>query len=275
MRSRAERESGLTSGPGNATDPSPSAGTPERQVADILPIEADPERARGVVADVPFWFHTFALNRAEGIYTPGVAVDHRYRLPFLPARFAGLRVLDVGTLDGFYAFVAEARGAERVLAVDSEQYVEWVRARWGLELEGGEGFRAISGLIGSRVEYRRLDAFDLERSEEKFDFIFCFGILHRVESPLGLLRILHGRLGDGGRVLVETYGVADDDGSPAIRVHAPGEVYDGDDFVYWGFSAAGLARLGVIAGFARFEAYDAPVIDGHPRVIGALEESAS
>src|SRR5437016_7422927 len=115
----------------------------ERQVADLLPIEVDPALARATIESVPFWFHTFALNRAEGIYTPGVAVDHRYRLPFLPTSFAGLRVLDVGSFDGFYAFVAEARGATRVVAVDSEQHVDWVRARWGVELDGGEGFRAI------------------------------------------------------------------------------------------------------------------------------------
>ena len=132
--------------------------TPEQEVAEILPIEVDPASARRVLGEVPFWFHTFALNRAEGIYTPGVAIDHRYRLPFLPASFATLRVLDVGTFDGFYAFVAEARGAERVLAVDSEQHIEWVRARWGCELKGGEGFRAIAELLGSRVEYRRMEA---------------------------------------------------------------------------------------------------------------------
>jgi hypothetical protein len=62
--------------------------TPEQEVADILPLEVDPVSARRVLGEVPFWFHTFALNRAEGIYTPGVAVDHRYRLPFLPASFA-------------------------------------------------------------------------------------------------------------------------------------------------------------------------------------------
>src|SRR5207249_76653 len=45
----------------------------ERQVADLLPIEADPALARTTVETVPFWFHTFALNRAEGIYTPGAA----------------------------------------------------------------------------------------------------------------------------------------------------------------------------------------------------------
>jgi predicted nicotinamide N-methyase len=107
--------------------------TPEQEVADILPLEVDPVSARRVLGEVPFWFHTFTLNRGEGIYTPGVAVDHRYRLPFLPASFATMRVLDVGTFDGFYAFVAEARGAERVVAVDSEQHVAWVHARWGIE----------------------------------------------------------------------------------------------------------------------------------------------
>ena len=43
-----------------------------------------------------FWFHTFALNRAAGLYTPGVARDHRYRIPALLACFDGLRADDVG-----------------------------------------------------------------------------------------------------------------------------------------------------------------------------------
>ncbi len=35
----------------------------ERRVADLLPIEVDPEFARATLEEVPFWFHTFALNR--------------------------------------------------------------------------------------------------------------------------------------------------------------------------------------------------------------------
>ena len=201
------------------------AETPEQEVADILPLDVDPAVARRVLGEVPFWFHTFALNRAEGIYTPGVAIDHRYRLPFLPASFATLRVLDVGTFDGFYAFVAEARGAKRVVAIDSEQHVEWVRARWGSEPEGGKGFRTIARLLGSRVEYRRLEASRLDELGETFDFVFCLGILHRVTDPLGLLRLLRARLADGGHVLLETYGINHEDGSsPYIRVHRPGDV---------------------------------------------------
>jgi hypothetical protein len=56
----------------------------ERQVAGLLPIEVDPVLARATVDAVPLCLHTFALNRAEGIYTPGAARDHRYRVSTLP-----------------------------------------------------------------------------------------------------------------------------------------------------------------------------------------------
>jgi predicted nicotinamide N-methyase len=102
----------------------------ERAVADALPIGADPDEAARVLGRVPLWFHTFALNAAHGLYTPGVARD-RYRMPIVPASFAGQRALDVGTFDGFYAFLAEDRGAARVVAVDNEQYVAWVKGTLG------------------------------------------------------------------------------------------------------------------------------------------------
>ena len=242
----------------------------ERAVADILEIEAAPAAARAVLEAVPFWFHTFALNRHDGIYTPGVARDHRYRIPALPERFDGRSVLDVGAFDGFYAFLAESRGARRVVAIDNEQYRLWVRARWGSELRGGEGFRAIHALLASSVEYRRLDAFEMGALEEVFDLVYCFGILHRVESPLKLLRLTRERLAPGGRVLVETYGSAGPDNGPAIDVLAPSAVYPGDEYVYWGFSAAGLEGLAAHAGFASVEVIDRPMVDGHPRILAAL-----
>ena len=243
----------------------------ERAVADLLPIEADPADARRVLDEVPYWFHTFALNRAEGIYAPGTARDHRYRVPAIPEDFGGLSVLDVGAFDGFYAFLAEARGARNVVAVDNEQYVHWVRDRWGVELSGGEGFDAIKRLLGSSVSYRRLDAFDLGRLGGGFDLAFCFGILHRVEAPGRLLEVLRRSITGRGRVLLETHGVFEhpDDGDPIHR-YEPGEVYPGDQYVYWGFTPAGIDLLARRAGYAGFELVDSPLVDGHPRIIGTL-----
>jgi hypothetical protein len=116
-----------------------------------------------------------------------------------------------------------------------------------------------------------MDAFALAGLEERFDFVFCCGILHRVENPLGLLRVLRGRTVSGGTVVVESYGLgAGDRNGPAIRVSEPGEVYSGDDFVYWGFGEAGLERLARIAGFAGVESLATVEVDRHPRIIGRL-----
>jgi tRNA (mo5U34)-methyltransferase len=254
----------------------PSEGPPEptaaeRQVADLIPIEADPEIARAVLDRVPLWFHTFSLDGSKELYTHGVARDHRYRIPALPEDFGGMSVLDVGTFDGFYALLAEHRGADRVVAVDNEQYRLWVASRWGVELEGGDGFRAIHRLLGSAVEYRRMDAFELDHLQERFDLVYCFGILHRVENPLGLLRVLRGRTASGGSVLVETYGVRPEDrDGPAIHVSEPGEVYARDEFVYWRFGDTGLERLARIAGFSRAESLIDVQVAGHPRIMGRL-----
>jgi SAM-dependent methyltransferase len=139
-------------------------------------------------------------------------------------------------------------------------------------LQGGEGFRAIGELLRSRVQYVRGDAYALADSGERFDVIFCFGILHRVENPLGLLRVLGGRLAAGGRLLVETHGIARDAGVDAgtIVVQRPGAVYAGDDYVYWGFGAGGLSALASLAGFARVKIDATPTIDGHPRILATL-----
>ena len=166
----------------------------EHEVADELPIECGLDVARRLLETIPFWFHTFSLNKGEDLYTPGEARDHGYRLASIPESFEGMSVLDVGAFDGFYSYLAEHRGASRVLAVDNEQYRHWVKDRWGIELRGAEGFDAIGGLLDSKVEYRRMDALGVADIEERFDFIFCFGILHRVEDPLGLLKVLAGRL---------------------------------------------------------------------------------
>lgn len=244
----------------------------EREVAEEVPIDIGADQAERVLRSVPLWFHTFALNPDRGLYTPGKARDHGYRLASIPDSFDGVSVLDVGTFDGFYSFLAERRGAARVLAVDSEQYVRWVRDRWGIELTGGEGFRAIHRALGSEVEYRRMDAFQIAGIEERFDFIFCFGILHRVENPLGLLRVLVSVLKAGGQILVETYGIVDDAGDKdgALYVPNPGAVYANDHFVHWQFSSTAIANLAASIDGLSFDVHAMPLVDGHPRIIGTI-----
>src|SRR5437899_5860373 len=253
-------------------EPIPETSAAERVVADVQAIGAPAADAEHVRDSVPLWFHTFVL--APGIYTPGIARDHGYRLAVLGAdRFAGRSVLDVGAFDGCYSLLAEVRGARRVVAVDNEQYVDWVRARFGVTLTGGVGFRAIARLLASRVEYRRMDVLDVRELGERFDVVLCFGILHRVTNPTALLRALADVLATGGEVVLETYGSRLTADSPAIEVHDPGDVYARDDFVYWGFSPEGLRRLARIVGLDEVEIVDELEIDGHPRILAVLRAS--
>ena len=177
-----------------------------------------------------------------------------------------------GTFDGFYAFVAEARGAKRVVAIDSEQHVEWVRARWGSEAEGGEGFRddrtSCSVRVSSTAVWRRQGSTGWARRSTSSS---ALGSSTASTDPLGLLRLLRARLADDGRVLLETYGIEHEEGNSSyIRVHRPGDVYADDEFVYWGFGAEALRRLAELAGFTGFQLHAAPIIDGHPRIIASL-----
>jgi hypothetical protein len=89
---------------------------------------------------------------------------------------------------------------------------------------------------------------------------------------VGLLKVLRRRLSAEGQVLLETYGSPDRmlDAPATIHAYEAGEVYARDDFVYWGFTPAGLDALACNADFEGFELIDAPVIDGHPRVLGGL-----
>ena len=51
-------------------------------------------------------------------------------------------------------------------AVDNEQYVDWIRGRFGVDLAPAAGFDAIHGLLDSAVEYRRLDALAVGELDE-------------------------------------------------------------------------------------------------------------
>src|SRR6476659_6979467 len=65
------------------------------------------------------WYHS--LDLGNGVRTNGM-FDHASvlgRYP-IPADLTGKRCLDVGTMDGFWAFEMERRGAAAVTALDLE-----------------------------------------------------------------------------------------------------------------------------------------------------------
>jgi SAM-dependent methyltransferase len=162
------------------------------------------------VAGVPFWYHTIDLP--GGIATPG-QVDHRPIADrVLPDRLDGLRALDVGTFDGFWAFAMEDRGAQ-ALAIDVERLdraqwpplnrprLEEQAAEWEMHL--GDGFRLAHELRGSQAQRFVCDVHDVtpEVIGGPVDVIFAGAIMLHLRDPVGALERLLACLNPGGRLL--------------------------------------------------------------------------
>jgi tRNA (mo5U34)-methyltransferase len=141
------------------------------------------------------WYHSIEL-------APGRVTDGWFDLrPFvscygLPERLDGMRVLDVGTWDGFWAFELERRGAAEVVALDldDERDLDWPvrrRPRVFASEPRGAGFRLAHELLESRVERVNCSIYDA-RPEDlgTFDLVFCGSvIMHLRDQLLALERI--------------------------------------------------------------------------------------
>jgi tRNA (mo5U34)-methyltransferase len=154
------------------------------------------------------WYHTIEL--APGQATDGWW-DHRpYMHRFgLPERMEGMRALDVGTWDGFWAFEMERRGAEVVaLDVDDERDLDWPPRRRPdryPDERRGAGFALAKELLGSDVERFDLSIYDaLPEDLGTFDLVFCGSvIMHLRDQLLALERIAN--LCRGTFISVEEY----------------------------------------------------------------------
>jgi tRNA (mo5U34)-methyltransferase len=183
----------------------------------------DREAARRRVDDVTFWFHS--VDFGGGVVAPGhksaqtlAAELESLCLPSL----VGKSVLDVGAWDGYFSFAAEARGAERVVALD--HYVwefdlyPWTLDREGQrawlaehgmdpdvpyqpeelpgvhrpgDLPGRQGFDTARELLGSSVEPVVADLMTMNLKElGTFDVVLYLGVLYHVKDPFLALRRL-------------------------------------------------------------------------------------
>jgi len=146
------------------------------------------------------WYHTLDL---PGVTTRGMFDLRSYVGHYgLPERMDGMRVLEVGTWDGFWAFEMERRGADVVaLDLDDERELDWPVRRRPAQWPGqprGQGFHVARELLGSRVERVVGSIYHATPRElGTFDLVFCGSVLiHLRDQLLALERIAalsHGR----------------------------------------------------------------------------------
>ncbi len=163
--------------------------------------EKPDEAALRAAAEEEGWYHTIEL--APGVVTHGM-FDHR---PYvdrygLPESLEGLRVLDVGTFEGFWAYELERRGAEVVaLDVPRIQMLDWPpRQRPAEDGPRGDRFRIAAEAKGSKVRWVGRSIYETtpDDLDGTFDLVFCGSVLIHLRDPaLALERmagLCHGRL---------------------------------------------------------------------------------
>lgn len=104
--------------------------------------------------------------------------------------FSGLRVLDIATDEGWWAFWAESQGAAYVEASDVERFEDY---DWGWHRDqafcdqhnatrgGRTVFDHHHKNLNSQVVVKRQSVYDISGS---FDVIFCHGLLYHLRHPL-------------------------------------------------------------------------------------------
>ena len=155
-----------------------------------------PDEKRELVNSRTDWFHS--LDVGDGIVTPGavpvVYQQHLLKAIDLPERLDGLRVLDIGTYDGMYAFECERRGAAEVVAIDINP----------VDLHC---FQLARELLGSRVTYHHMSVYELDEETlgGPFDLVLFPGVFYHLRHILMSFDNIWKILKPQGTVLVETH----------------------------------------------------------------------
>ncbi|MDO8614704.1 MAG: methyltransferase domain-containing protein [Dehalococcoidia bacterium] len=154
------------------------------------------------------WYHTIDLP--YGLKTPGF-VDNRdeVHLYGLPEDMSGMRALDVGTFDGFWALEMERRGAS-VVATDIGRWSDVdIPLRWReqdpahLDVPTGAGFRLARELLQSKVERFETSVYDLSPEElGTFDVVVVSDLLQHLRDPQRALEMVYSVTREDGCVIV-------------------------------------------------------------------------
>ena len=211
------------------------------------------------------WYHTLELG--GGVVTKGI-FDHRPvldRYP-IPADLSGKRCLDVATMDGFWAFEMERRGAKSVTAIDLDdpEDLDWpasLRAGHQKDLDEvkEERFELARKALDSDVDRVIMSAYELGPDLGEFDFVFCGDLLLHLKDPITPVERIRS-------VCTESAVIVNTIKRFRFREERPLAELDGiDKFEWWVTNLAGLVRIVRAAGFSRVEpaeTFELPLTSG-------------
>jgi tRNA (mo5U34)-methyltransferase len=245
-----------------------------------LPAGLTPAQLNEYVSRV-CWYHQIELG--DGVVTPGMKtladIRREWDLFALNESVPGKSVIDIGGVDGAYAFLAERAGASRAAVLDHYLwstdpnayrliYLAGVdagqtppapheSAAWHPEtMPGRWRFDTARQALGSRAEALVLDFMDCDLADVGvWDIVLYLGVLYHMEEPMRALRRVAAVTRE--QAIIETHAMLLRGHPEALWSFFPGGELNYDRSNWWvpnlgallgAVGAAGFANAEVLAG---------------------------
>jgi len=152
------------------------------------------------------------------------------------------KVADIGCNNGYYMFRMLEDSPAKVVGFDPSAVFK-------------TQFDFINHFAKSDIVYELLGVEHLPFYEEKFDVIFCLGVLYHRSDPVGMLKDLAKGLEEGGEIYLDTFIIAGDE----PHALCPRESYSKITNIYFIPTLKALENWCARAGFKSFEVLGAVV----------------
>lgn len=152
------------------------------------------------------------------------------------------KVADIGCNNGYYLFRMQEDNPKLLVGFDPSALFKMQ-------------FDFINHFIKSSIVYELLGVEHLEFYEEKFDVIFCLGVLYHRSDPVAMLKSLYKGLEESGEVILDTFYI---EGEDDICL-TPETTYSKIPNIYFVPTIKALKNWCKRAGFSSFEVLEKTV----------------
>ncbi len=158
----------------------------------------------------------------------------------------GKRVADIGCNNGYYMFRMLPQNPSALVGFDPSPLFK-------------TQFDLLERYIRSGIRYELLGVEHLPHYEERFDTIFCLGVLYHRSDPITTLKALKRGLNPGGELFLDTFMI---EGEAEVAL-TPRRTYAKIPNIYFIPTIAALHNWCVRAGFRHFEVLEIKKTDLH------------
>ncbi|MCX6076893.1 MAG: tRNA 5-methoxyuridine(34)/uridine 5-oxyacetic acid(34) synthase CmoB [Campylobacterales bacterium] len=156
------------------------------------------------------------------------------------------KVADIGCNNGYYLFRMQEDAPKLLVGFDPSALYK-------------TQFDFINHFVKSEIVYELLGVEHLEFYEERFDVIFCLGVLYHRSDPVMMLKTLYKGLEKKGEVILDTFYI-EGEGEMCL---CPESSYSKIPNIYFVPTIAALKNWCLRAGFDSFEVLETSVTDAN------------